>query len=230
MAAGAATAAIDSAEIVLTRPSMLISETHGFIFVHVQKTAGTSLTRLLEPVALRPDSGRLNRIASDLNLRPWRHTLFRKHAPLRRARQRLPEAFYRDCLKFAFVRNPWDRLVSWYGYIKATPEHHRHRKVGRMSDFDTFVNAITGSERRSQWWMLDDGSGRPGVDFVGRYENLGEDVAELCRRLQLPAQPLPHHNRSERVDYRSYYSDASAERVLNCWRREIDWLGYRFDG
>lgn len=209
---------------------MLISESHRFIFVHVQKTAGTSLARLLEPVALQPDGGRLNRMASDLNLRHWRHTWFRKHAPLRRARQRLPEAFYRDSFKFAFVRNPWDRLVSWYSYIQSRPEHHRHDKVGRMSGFDAFVHDFTASERRSQWWMLDDGSGQPGVDYVGRYETLADDVAEVCRRLELPVQGLPHDNQSQRRDYRSYYSDASAERVLQCWRQEIEWLGYRFDG
>ena len=47
---------------------MLISVTHGFLFVHVQKTAGTSLTRLLEPHSLRPSDSRLNKLGSDLTL------------------------------------------------------------------------------------------------------------------------------------------------------------------
>lgn len=86
---------------------MLISESRRFIFVHVQKTAGSSLRDLLGPHALKPDHGRLSRVMSDLGLqRDWRHRFFRTHANLRTAQARLPADIYRDYRKIAFVRNP----------------------------------------------------------------------------------------------------------------------------
>lgn len=97
---------------------MLISESKRFIFVHVQKTAGSSLRDLLGPHALKPDRGRLNRVLSDLHLqRDWRRRFFRTHASLRAVQAGLPADIYRDYRKIAFVRNPWERLLSWYGYV-----------------------------------------------------------------------------------------------------------------
>jgi len=206
---------------------MLISEQKSFIFVHVQKTAGTSLTDILQPYALNPADTRWHRLASDIGLiRDWRKRYFRKHAPLRLAESRLPAEFYRHCYKFAFVRNPWDRLASWYRYVQNTPSHREH-KVGQ--NFETFALAFIAKPRRSQWEMLVNRNGKPGLDFIGRFENLQEDIRHLCRQFEILMPPLPHHNLSQPQDYRSYYSDALAEAVQLAWQKEIDHFNYRFD-
>src|SRR5688572_11559136 len=77
---------------------MLISDERRFIFVHIQKTGGETITDLLRRRV--PD------------LRP----LAAKHA---RLCDRASEITRRDYFIFAFVRNPWDRLVSWYSMIQA---------------------------------------------------------------------------------------------------------------
>ena len=208
---------------------MLISVTHGFLFVHVQKTAGTSLTRLLEPHSLRPSDSRLNKLGSDLTLvRDWRSHYFRIHAPLARAERLIPPEEYAKLFKFAFVRNPWDRLVSWYAYLLKDTSHRRHRQVAAGS-FEDFVRAELDRADRSQWWMIANRAGEQGLDFVGHFENLEQDVAEVCRRLRLPGAPLPRENVSARRPYQEYYTRALAELVRRHWQREIDAFGYRFD-
>lgn len=208
---------------------MLISESKSFLFVHVQKTAGTSLTQLLEPHCPRLPPSRLALLASDLRLMPWRQHRFRIHDPLRRAQAVLPADVYKGLCKFAFVRNPWSRLVSWYEYILRSEGHHRQRRVAGMGGFDAFVDAYTANPRRSQWAMLTDRDGRLGLDFVGRLETLDADVARLCQRLGIESQPLPHRNRAEKRDWREYYTPASADMVRQRWSAEIEAFGYAFD-
>lgn len=208
---------------------MLISITHDFLFVHVQKTAGTSLTRLLGEHALHPSSSRLNKLGSDLMLvRDWRHHHFRIHAPLKRAERLIPAEDYARLFKFAFVRNPWDRLVSWYAYLLKDTSHRRHRRVA-AGTFEDFARVELARADRSQWWMIEDRAGAMGLDYVGRFERLAEDFAEICRRLQLPATTLPRENVTSRKPYQQYYSRELAALVGVCWAREVEAFGYRFD-
>jgi len=209
---------------------VLLSESKRFLFVHVQKTAGTSITELLAPYALAPSASRLNKLASDLGLRrDWRRCHLRRHAPLARAERLLPRELFRSLFKFAFVRNPWDRLVSWYAYILEDRQHHRHRTVRGLPDFAAFVRSKAGKRRASQWWMLQDSAGRLGVDFVGRYEHLERDIAEVCSRLGIGQRPLARAKASRHAPFQTFYTPALADFVARHWAREIEAFGYGFD-
>jgi len=210
---------------------MLISESHRFIFVHVQKTAGTSITEVLRPLALQPPAGRVNRLASDLGLvRDWRRCHFRKHAPLRRAERVLPAEVFSSFYRFAFVRNPWDRLVSWYEFILQDATHRRHGRVRSLPGFEDFVRRELAHPRRAQWWMLTGRDGRLGIDFAGRFERLEADMAAVCTRLGIAYRPLPHVNRTaRRAPYQQYFSPALAALVRERWAPEIEAFGYAFE-
>ena len=209
---------------------MLISESHRFLFVHVQKTAGTSVTHFLEPYAMRTSGTRLNKLASDVGLvRDWRRHHFRIHSPLKRAEKILPAAVFEALYKFAFVRNPWDRLVSWYVYVLRDTSHRRHRQARVEASFEKFARAELARPRRSQWYMLEKRDGSLGVDFVGRFERLEEDMASICARVGIPYQPLPRENVSKREPYQSYYTPELVEQVRRVWAREIEAFGYTFD-
>src|SRR5258708_8913369 len=78
---------------------MYLSADRKLLFVHIQKTGGSSLTQVLKQHV--PD---LEEIGGTHDHAGWmRETLADKW----------PHLF-----KFAFVRNPWDRLVSWYSMIQ----------------------------------------------------------------------------------------------------------------
>lgn len=209
---------------------MLISTSHRFLFVHVQKTAGTSVTRFLEPYARTTSGTRLNKLASDLGLvRDWRRHHFRIHSPLRRAEKVLPPDLFGSLFKFAFVRNPWDRLVSWYVYVLRDTSHRRHRQARAEASFEKFARAELARPRRSQWYMVERRDGSLGLDFVGRFERLEQDMASICGRVGIPYQPLPRENVSKREPYQGYYTPELAELVRRTWAREIEAFGYTFD-
>jgi len=206
---------------------MLISESRKFIFVHIQKTGGTSLKHVIRTHV--EDA----------------HPLLGTHDFARGGRRALGAA-WDEYFSFAFVRNPWDRLVSWWSMIaqagsKTDGKNDRNqfwhyvRENGRT--FEEFITNCTeaipdrdGSKCAAvnQYDYLVDESGRCIVGFVGRFETLSDDVATVLKRLGLPATELPHRTRSRHRPYAEYYTPALRDMVGERFARDIERFGYRF--
>src|SRR5262249_7513372 len=90
---------------------------------------------------------------------------------------------------------------------------------------DPFPKGIT----KLQSEMLTDDQGRLLVDYIGHYERLDEDFAEVAAKVGI-ADRLPHLNRSQHKDYRTYYSDRTRELVETYFRADVELFGYSFDG
>jgi hypothetical protein len=197
---------------------MVVSHGTRSIFVHIQKTAGSSI----EGALWTADP------AIESHLRDGR-----RHQFAREVRATLAPEVWRDYFKFAFVRNPWDRLVSWYAMCKRNPGSNKFSAyVNAVAPtFEDFVTkATTGMGVRTTCNQLDyvsDDDGAVIVDFVGRYERLDEDFAVVRERLRLP-QGLPHLNQTPHGEYRGYYSAASRDIVARRFARDIAHFGYEF--
>ena len=171
-----------------------------WIFIHINKTGGSSIEKALGlPFDHRSAREKIAAIGSDV----WERKF-----------------------SFSFVRNPWERLVSWYQYVQRTPLHEDCRPGETFADF---AARFLEKPRRAQWWMIEDLNGVMGLDYVGRFENLNDDIAYLCQRIGIKAQTLPHRNKMADKDYRTFYDDRLALAVKNNWTREIDAFGYTFE-
>jgi hypothetical protein len=213
---------------------MLISHTHRFIFVHIPKTGGMSVKQTLQPYAHRAERYHWNRLLDGLGIRvnyigPATMRRFRKHATARQIRRHLPAEIYDSYFKFAFVRNPWDRMVSYYHFMISEPEHHRHRRVKSMQSFEEYLRYEIRRGKASQKRLITDVSGRLLVDFVGRYECLPDDFGQVCRQVAIPFD-LGHCNKSTHRDYREYYQPDTIQLVQEHFREDIEFFGYTFDG
>ncbi len=212
---------------------MLISHRRRFIFVHVPKTAGQSVAAAFRPYADHPEQYLANRLLGSLAIPlnrclPYKYRRFRKHASAGQLRRQLPSEVYDRYFKFAFVRNPWDRWVSLYHFMRQYPSNHHH-KLALGLTFEDFLTTLAWQQKRQQTTFLTDGNGKLIVDYVGRFETLRADFTHICSVL-MPAASLGHIHRSKHRDYRRYYNSRTAELVAEISREDIELFGYDFDG
>jgi len=173
----------------------MISHAHRCVFVHVPKTAGQSIEHVfldLLGLSWRQRAPLLLRYNARPELGPPRLAHLRAADYVRCGH--LSESQFAGYFKFSFVRNPWDRAVSFYKYIGRPAECSFKRFA-----LERLPNALW----RSMYWFvrpqaefLYDEGGLV-VDFVGRFENLQSDFREVCSRLGLPESRLPVVNRSD---------------------------------
>jgi hypothetical protein len=219
---------------------MLLSYSHRFLFIHVGKTGGMSVRKVLEPVSAEPEKFIMRRPSKLVGDQPnplyavW-ETL-RLHAKARDAQKELPADVFDSLFKFAFVRNPWDLQVSMYHFILREPKAAKHDQVKALGSFDAFVEWVIVTPdpypkgiTKLQKDMITDADGKLLLDFIGTCENLDRDFAHVAQKLGIQAS-LPHVNQSQHHDYRTYYNDHTRALIAEHFKPDIEFFGYTFDG
>lgn len=212
---------------------MLISYQSSFCFIHIEKAAGSSIQDALRPWSDHKTRSRLRRRLALLGplIRIgglYRALQFPEHATAREVQKCLPPEAYASLFKFAFVRNPWDRLVSRHAHLLRSTDRRRHNFVSQMENFEEFIKWEVQRGAFQSSYVTDE-EGNQIVDFIGYYERLNEDFAKVCARLKIKAE-LPHANISQHKDYRTYYTPQTRELVASEFKRDIEMFGYTFDG
>jgi hypothetical protein len=209
---------------------VLISDSHDFIFLQMRKVASTSMQAILRPLCIPRPAGRMAHLKSRARLE-WDYDkyVFRTHDDILAAKRRMPAEKFTGYFKFAFVRNPWERLVSEYEYILRQPGHGRHARVRRLKNFHEFIRMQIPRRDAYQINMLCDKKGHLLVDFVGKLENLQNDWQTVCLRAGIPYQALPRKNVTQYNNYRDFFDRDSVQLVAQHWAREIKEFDYDFD-
>jgi chondroitin 4-sulfotransferase 11 len=201
---------------------LFVSDSHKLVFVHIQKTGGVTVDRLL------------NERIPDLR------GLVARHGFASQGMDQLDE--WDEYFKFAFVRNPWDRLVSWYTMVTSFPRagnelwHYVH---ANSSTFEEFIYNCTDeveikegvhySFAYNQLDYVTDEQGNLLVDFIGRLENFDKDVQEVFRRIGYELETVPHKNRSGHRHYSTFYTPETELIVRERFERDIQYFGYEFE-
>jgi hypothetical protein len=96
----------------------------------------------------------------------------------------------------------------------------------RSPTFDSYVRLYPLQLADMSAFLCDE-NGKELVDFVGRYENMEEDFASVCRKIGIDIA-LPHVNRSEHAHYRDYYTAETKAIVSRLFARDIERFHYTF--
>lgn len=195
------------------------------IFLHVPKTAGTSIAKALAPHVDLSMAGHLSyQAARDRFLSG---TMQRgHHKGLRGRHGRLSADGWAAAFKFGFVRNPWDRALAFYLYDTARREGRRGPPT--PAGFSAWVRATPLLITARPATMLGE------VDYVGRFERLEESLLELQALLEIDlGGPICHENPSyidgQDRDRSFWFDDATRELVQKLGAWEIRECGYSFD-
>jgi len=188
------------------------------------------MREMLNPYCLPRPQGKLAHFKSRARLEmKYQKYVFRAHDKLVTVKRLMPADKFECYFKFAFVRNPWERLVSEYEFLLNRPHHGRHQRVKNMAGFDEFIQMQIPRTDAHQLNMLCDRKDQPIADFIGKMENLKQDWETVCERINIPYQALPLKKVIERRPYQSYYNPDTIKLVADNWAREIDYFDYSYD-
>lgn len=195
----------------------MICHDHKCIFIHIPRTAGTSIER-----SIRSD---------------WTWTNFKKEKHILASTAKLLyKDYWNDYFKFSFVRNPWDRMLSmskyadFYGcevendkinidqYMQKYPRVEIDpRSKSVIENVEPIKNAVYLNILNEE------------LDFIGRFENLQEDYSKVCSIINCKNEIKhiePNHKKFKH--YTEYYDEETREIVAEKYAKDIKYFGYKF--
>jgi len=209
---------------------MIISHSHKFIFIHVYKTAGTSIRKKLSPyIHAKPSTNFIHRIINPAE--SVYSNKFNTHVSAAELKKSIPANIWNSYFKFAIVRNPWDWQVSLYTYMQKTQETHPQGElINKLSDFDSYIEwRVNNDVHLQKEYLYDMQTNKPLVDYIGRFENLQTDFNYICNKIGIAETELTVENVSNKKNFREYYNERNKELVAKVFNDDIQTFGYKFD-
>ena len=201
---------------------MNFSEKHKCVFIHVNKTAGRSISMAL-----------FGNVREHITVKELFNLDYNKPETEKRLekcrvdyRYELLKKYWDHYFKFVIVRNPWDRKLSDFFFGK------REGIVAADIDFITYIN--NNHLNNDLWnspgleWVEDKNGNIDKNIFMGKFENLQNDFNIICDKINVPRRKLPHLNSSTHSPYWEYYNDEIKEMVEEKYKKDIEAFGYEF--
>lgn len=190
------------------------------LFIHIPKTAGSSLNRT--PIASKVDK----------KIHPFKTTIM----------DRIIELGAEDYFKFCFIRNPYSRFYSLYSYFQKMDKNHQFYKYNvricevmqKFTSFDEFSEAFLELRMKNNFHFYPQSryvycDGIKIADFVGKMENMADDVFKLAETIGVRTNfTIPHANKSTDGMYEKHFSKNSKNIVEKFYAEDLDNFDYSF--
>lgn len=216
---------------------MIISPGRRFIFVHIPKTGGTALSLALENRAMKddiligdtPKAQRRRRRVKQMSGsgRLWKHSRISDIQGL------VSDHDIAEYFVFTLVRNPWDRMVSYYHWLRDQKFDHSAVSVAREHRFSDFLAhphtlRSIGTEEFRHYMQAQNGTEH--CDLYIRIEHLASDVKPLESHLGFSLGAIERVNQSKRdIKYQTYYTPSDRDLVGRLFDPDIRRFGYSYE-
>jgi Sulfotransferase family len=211
-----------------TGPPMIVSHLHRYIFVPMPKTGTHSVRQALRE-HLGPDD--IEQVGLFVNKRfPFEPIAQIRHGHLsvRQVRPYLGDEVCDGYFKFSFVRNPFDRFVSYCAFMTRQHGTFDRDPQGTMHKILFELRPMDHVHFQPQYTLLVDDAGHLEMDMIGRVETMQDSYDAVCARIGIPSRALDRVNSSRRGDYRQYYDQALIDGVAELYRRDLELFDYTF--
>jgi hypothetical protein len=210
-----------------------IDNNYQFLFVHVPKCAGTSIEKFF---GYNYDGNKYFEHKFEKIAHP-------KHFSLDSYSKIIPKHIMDNLYKFAFIRNPFELMVSLYNYAlhsdRVAWNGRYDYEYKRGVSFDHYVRYVQKISQETQRNVYDTNavslkewveSDNIELDFIGRFENLEHDFQIVMDELGIKDRKIPFENKSKvkNVNYREYYTNTTKDIIYNIFERDLKKYNYDF--
>ena len=207
---------------------MIISRKHSFIFVAVPKTGTHSVRRALRE-HMGPEDVEQVRLFVEKKF-PWPELAKLEHGHLSLAQVKpfLGEEDFGSFFKFAFVRNPFDRFVSYCAFMTREVGAFERDPKGVMHHMLFRAPPMRHILFQPQYAFVASENGELLSDAIGRVEDMQQSYDQMCERIGIPTTQLEKANSSRHGDYRQYYDQQLIDGVAKLYGKDLSLFGYDF--
>jgi hypothetical protein len=209
---------------------VIVSHNHRFIFAAVPKTGTHSVRQALREQLGDED---VEQVGLFVDKRfPWADlaAIRHGHLSLQQVRPYLGEEAFSGYFKFAFVRNPFDRFVSYCAFMLRGGRDFERRPRDVMRHF-LFVEPPEQHilfQPQASLLVGEDGQTLL-TDTVGRVEDMQGSYDAICARIGIASRPLDRVNGTKHGGYQRYYDQTLIDGVAARYAQDLDLFGYTFE-
>lgn len=217
----------------------IINNSKKFVFVHVPKAAGTSVTNMLSKYTTYQDL-EIGGTHFGEYIQPAYKKRFGigKHSPASNIRDLIGQEHWNNMFTFSIVRNPYDRVISTYKFLnkwEGTPEHYKKELV-KFTDINDYILSNMWEEsdgpdfifKPQTFWLTDvNDRSKLIVNFVGKLETLDQDLAKIMSKIEktnIEVEEAPQLNKTEGE---FELSAEAVEKINRVYARDFDFWGYK---
>ena len=213
---------------------LVISKKHKYIFFHLPKNAGVSVSRALisqeKLLQIKRYFAYISRqllTKKDnfyLSIKNKELIFFNSHITCYNFYDIFNKRCFNDYQKIAVVRNPWDRMVSRYFYSK------KINKKFKDFTFDEFINFDIKNNMNvlNQYRFCTKDKKNFCIDKVIKFENLNKDFNELSLNIYGKKGLLKHSNSTDHDKYRDYYNEKLKNKIYKNFKQDLNFFDYEF--
>lgn len=227
---------------------MVISNSKKFIFVHIHKCAGSSISKALQNHLTWKDFITGGTELGENMKKSWgKHWGIGKHSTAQSIRDLIGNDLWSKYYTFAFVRHPYNRITSLYNFTENKIKQQRWRKYVRFTpnqgekgiwewptskaflDSKSFSEYIRhpelkkGPSFKPQYSFVSDKNGKLIIDYIGKVENIEEDFRKICSKIEIEFKLL-HINKSKKT--RNIGSHKDREYIAEVFSIDYKKFGY----
>ena len=205
---------------------MIISHKHKFIFFAIPKTGTHSVRQALREHFGPDDIEQVGLFVQKRFSFPELKDFSSGHVSVKQIQPIIGDAVFNEYFKFAFVRNPFDRFVSYCSFMSrdtgafaANPKEFMKYILMQLKPLDHLLF-------KPQCEFVVDQDEKLAVNFIGRNESMHNSYDEICSKIGIPSATLGLVNSSLHRPYMEYYDSETLELVTNQYKKDFDLFGY----